>query len=125
MKPNSPKRELLKLPRRAWAAPEVWWRALLIVPTPKMHDSGYALIAIIGVDAEDEAQEILAYPDAITWPAQSGYIDSMPDYGGLNTDAYWPSGVLRLFSTEFEFAVTNPVSSVTIKIRKRPQSIQK
>lgn len=118
MKASSKKSELLSLPEREWNAPQAWWSALLIVPTRQKHDSGYSIIAIIGVDKDHEAREIIARCDDIHWPAQSGISKSMPDYSALNTDCYWPSGVLRLWSREYEFSVKWPTSSTDILIRR-------
>lgn len=87
-----------------------------------MHDSGFAHIAIIGCRVhgdEEMAESIIAWPDDIQWPAQSGISDTLPSFGDLRMDAFHPSGVLRLWSGTFEFAVDNPTSSVEIKIRRR------
>lgn len=114
------KRDLLSLPSAKWDDPG-WWDSLLIVPTPRKHESGFAHIAIIGVvevGRTSEATKILAWPDDIQWPAQSG-LSGLVDYGGLHTDAYHPSGVLRLWSREYEFSTTAALSSVTILIRPR------
>jgi len=122
MKANSKKTELLTLPFRGWNAPEKWYTSLLIVPSRKMHDSGWAHIAVIGVEG-DEATEIIAFPDDIHWPAQSSLTPPgtpLSDYGALRTDAYWPSGVLRLWSGIYEFSVDSPTSSVDIRIRRKP-----
>lgn len=127
------KKELLALPILDWGIDRGWWDALLIIPGRHKHDSGYAHIAIIGVrfgkvgvrgDKDsgpgEWASHKLAYGDDIQWPAQSGYPGgSMRDYGALRTDSYHPSGVLRLWSGEYEFSTTSPLSSVTILIRPK------
>lgn len=111
------KKAVLALPEADWReSGNLWWESLLIVPTRKMHDSGFARIAIIGVNAH-QAEQILGYPDDIQWPAQSGISGTMPDYGALRTDAYWPSGLLHLWSREYEFNA-HGVSSLDIKIRR-------
>lgn len=119
------KRELLALPHLPWGEPRGWFDALLIIPGRHKHDSGWAHIAVIGVnhvDGGDEAEHIIAYPDDLHWPAQSGisdYSDFTRSYGSLRTDAYHPSGVLRLWSSEYKFSVDHPTSSVDILIRKK------
>jgi hypothetical protein len=121
------KRRLLSLPEAEWRADPRWWDALLLVPTRKVHDSGYATVAIIGVEWRKHdghyAQEILAYPDAIQFPAWSGIPGrqghaSLGDYGVMNMDCYQPSGILRLFSSDWEFQADGS-SSVEIKLRAR------
>lgn len=119
------KRDLLALPHLEWSAARGWFDALLIIPGRHKHDSGWAHIAIIGVryveGVGDWAENVLAYPDDIHWPAQSGLGDTdyLRAYGALRTDAYHPSGVLRLWSSEYEFAIDSPLSSVDILIRKK------
>ncbi len=117
------KSELLALPMLPWADERGWYDALLIIPGRHKHDSGWAHIAIIGVTnvkgEGDMAEFMLAYPDDISWPAQSGLSAAMPNYGALRTDAYYPSGVMRLWSGSFEFSVSSPVSSVDILIRRK------
>lgn len=76
------------------------------------------IIGVADVGRTSEATKILAWPDDIQWPAQSG-LSGLVDYGGLHTDAYHPSGVLRLWSREYEFSTTAALSSVTILIRRR------
>ena len=118
---KSRKTDLLKLPDAKWGV-EAWYDFLLIVPTRKMHDSGYAHIAIIGgkYDSEngDQAVEIIASPDDLQWPTETAISSRMPEYGALRTDAYWPSGVIRLWSGEYLFGVDHPTSSTAIKIRR-------
>lgn len=109
------KKLVLGLPVADWESPG-WWRSLLIVPTPQRQDSGYSHIAIIGVN--DNAEKILAYPDDIQFPAFSNTPGSSYTYGALRMDSYWPSGVLRLWSRDYEFSVDG-ISSVEIVIRKK------
>lgn len=114
------KSELLALPHVERGEEPGWWDALLIIPGRHKHDSGWAHIAIIGVkhrDGSDWASHILAYPDDIQLPAQSPISPRNLNYGALRTDAYHPSGVLRLWSREYEFSTGSPISSVEILIR--------
>lgn len=114
------KEDLIDLPHVNWGDPEEWWDALLIVPTPYEHDSGWSHIAIIGVrrvDGDDMAVKVLATPDDIHWPARSA-IGAM-DYGALNMDSYHPQGVLRLWSRYYDFSASGPVSSVDILLKER------
>lgn len=113
------KKKLLALPSAEWSSTGDygWWDALLIVPAPWRHDSGYAHIAVIGV-RENAAHAILAQPDDLQLPANESILPGR-FYGHLRMDAYWPSGVLRLWSREVEFSISSPVSSVEILTRKR------
>ncbi len=108
------KKQLLKLPDAEWGGPERWWRALLIVPTRKKHDSGWSHIAIIGVNAEHQAELILAYPDDIAFPA----LCEPRGYNPIRMDSYHPQGVLRMWSSSYDFAIDYPTSSVDIQVRR-------
>lgn len=119
------KTQLLALPHLEWKEPRGWWDALLILPTRKKHDSEWAHIALIGVKFRDDngvkgdfASHTLAFPDDISWPPASS-MSAGYQYPGLRTDAYYPSGVLRLWSPVYQLSVSSPVSSVDILIRKK------
>lgn len=107
---KSKKTELLALPSFEWGEEQPWYRSLLIVPTRMKHDSGFAQVAVIGVNEATEAEKILAYPDDIQFPVN-------PDEWSLRMDCYHPTLVLHLWSLRFEFSVDYPTSSVCIKTR--------
>lgn len=115
------KKSLLALPSAEWnsAGEYGWWDSLLIVPDTAhaAHDSGYCHIAVIGV-RKNVAQVILAQPDSISLPENASILPGR-FYGHLRMDAYWPSGILQLWSREVEFSISSPLSSVDILTRKR------
>lgn len=55
------RKALLALPRRAWDR-VTDYDAILVVPTGKKHDSGYSLMAIVGVRGK-KAQSMLSVYD--------------------------------------------------------------
>jgi len=121
---HASKRDLLKLPMLSGVGPAGWYDALLIVPSHHKHSSGWAHIAVIGVmytDEGDSATNILAFPDDLQWPAKSALKEfgDLSDYGALRTDAYYPSGVMRLWSRHFQFSIDFPTSSVEILLRRK------
>lgn len=109
------KKEMLALPDADWTNPK-WWNSILIIPLRTKHDSGYAHIALVGVDEKGIAREVLtACSDDIEWPlAPSGFGNE----SDIRTDAYYPSGVLKLWSRRYEFRVSHPVSTARIECRK-------
>lgn len=66
------------------------WRSLLFFPTRKLHDSGYAYFAIIGVDEDGPKARILEYD----------VFNFYDDARWINIDCLYPSGVFRMFCTE-------------------------
>jgi hypothetical protein len=112
---KSKRKELLALPVAEWGNIG-WWDSLLIVPTKRAHDSGYAHIAIIGckyVRDKLVACQILAFPDDIAWPDNHG------ERLSVRTDAFVSNQVLHLWSARNQFSIDSQTSSVTIKMRKK------
>jgi len=99
-------KELLKLPIRDWTKITVY-PSIAVVNSRKKHDSGWALMAIIGLNKEQEPIEIAAYCDDISW-----------DLNGLSlqNDMYYPSGVIRFWSRESQFEVGHGLSSTEIRL---------
>lgn len=93
--------DLLKLPIRKWDESKVY-DALYIVPTGKKHDSGYSLIAIVGV-LQDKQQmaEIAAYCDDICWsfPLRHPYDHAGKHSHVLRIDCLYPSGIFRVWGS--------------------------
>lgn len=112
---NSPKKALLKLPHLAWEDERGWYPFLLIVPTKDLHDSGWRHIAIIGGDYDEQhhpiAKNIIATPDDLHLPSVLG------DYPPFRFDAFGETGVLRLWSPQYDFSVDRPLSSTTVLVR--------
>ncbi len=95
--------ELLKLPSRDWQKVSTYDH-LYIVPTGKKHDSGYSLIAIIGVlcrDKDGERGEIAAHCDDINWsfPLKHPYDREGKHSNMLRTDCLFPSGIFRIWAS--------------------------
>ena len=120
---------LLSLPRRDWKTPKEYDH-LLIVPTGKKHDSGWALIAIVGINYVDtkEYGEIAAYCDDIMWnfPKEHPYgkhSESGTTGSCLRTDMYYPSGIVRMwatrehyFSGKFKVGCSLSTTEITLKV---------
>ena len=108
------KKELLKMPVRAWNDTSRKYDQILLVPSGKKHDSGYMRIAVVGVYEEKgkPKYEIAAFPDDISclFPIQ--------DLGTfrfalVRMDCYYPSGILR-YHGRGKFTVSEAISSVEI-----------
>lgn len=97
--------DLLALPTRRWDEAKVY-DSLYIVPTGKKHDSGFSLIAIVGVlhaDSGAQRAEIAAHCDDICWsfPTKHPYdrIREGQHHNVLRTDCLFPSGIFRMWAS--------------------------
>lgn len=103
------KQQLKNLPKRDWDAESIY-DSILIIPSGKKHDSGWALMYIIGV-ISGEPFEIAAACDDINWqlPAEQ-------QVSGLRTDMIYPSGVIHFWSNHYRFKVGHSLSSTDIHL---------
>lgn len=126
------KKKLLSLPeaRYAYSDPHEWWDGLLIVPTSKMHDSGYSVIVVVGLRhykrEGDYAEKIIARTDVLNLPAWAGIPGrqnhpTVGDYSVVKVDAIWPSGVLRVFSSDWEMQLDKYDQSIVLRERGSDQ----
>lgn len=88
------RKELLALPVRDWNALSEY-DALYVVPTKETHESGYRLMAIVGVLTNKGPIEIAAFCDDLCWEAaniraMSVRMDMMPTNNCVHI---WGSGV--------------------------------
>lgn len=101
--------ELRKLPRREWGDVKAY-RTILVIASGRKHDSGYALMYIIGCDDENKPLEIAAACDDIQW-----LIPEKVDYDFRN-DMFYPSGVLRYHSHKYDFQVGRSLSTTEVTL---------
>lgn len=81
------RKQFLAAPERPWGAEDAWWDSLLLIPTHRRHDSGYAYFTVVGAN-NDGAMERLADYDVVNLWEKNTY---------WNIDCLWPSGVFRVF----------------------------
>jgi hypothetical protein len=107
-------KKLLALPVRQWNKIKVY-SSIALVNTKKKHDSGWALMAIVGLDDFRNPIEIAGFCDDIEW-----------DFGGLlfRNDMF-PSGIIHFWSKEASFEVGFVCSTTTIKLIKLGETIKK
>lgn len=91
---------LLALPVRQWDTNSVY-DSLFLVPTGNKHDSGFSVIAIVGVI--NKKAEIAAYCDDVCWTFPKEHPHGRMEAGKnrmiLRTDCYWPSGIMRMWGS--------------------------
>jgi hypothetical protein len=84
------------------------YKSIIVIPSGQKHDSGFALMYIIGL--ENEPIEIAAACDDICWK-----IPTLMNYDFRN-DMYYPSGALRYWSNRYRFEVGASLSSTNITL---------
>ena len=99
------------------------YSGLLIVPTKELHDSGYRLMAIVGLDEHGNPIEIADYCDDIEWKTPILHLGSQIEMGALRTDMYPDIDSIHCWTNHGYFTVRG-YSSATITLaleeRKRP-----
>jgi hypothetical protein len=116
------RKNLLKLPVRNWTEDSTYY-SILIVPTGKKHDSGWALMAIVGTNEKFRPIEIAAYCDDINWiiPEASTSIPVRGDnyyISDIHSDMHYPSNVMQMWSRVGKFKVGMSLSSTEITFIK-------
>lgn len=111
------KKELLKSPVRPYDYDtQKEYDRILLVPSGKLHESGYMRIAIIGVTGvgKKEEYEICAYPDDISCYFPIHDLGNNTPWALVRMDCYYPSGVLQ-YHGRGTFKVGTALSSVDIE----------
>lgn len=99
-------KELMALPHRQWSIPTDY-KSILVVNTRKKHDSGYAIMSIIGLDVSGEPIEIAATCDDIMWKNNLS----------LRSDCSVKSGAIRFWAQDgIRFKVGYSQSSTEIEV---------
>jgi hypothetical protein len=113
---NYTRKELLALPERDFDK-ETIYDTIAIVPSGKKHDSGYALIAIIGFDENSKKPvEIAAYCDDIGYCFPEGVPVQPYNLAVLRTDMFYPSGIAHVWSNGYRFKVGESLSSTDVHL---------
>jgi hypothetical protein len=125
MKSNTNRKVLDGLPVRDWQT-ESTYDALLIVPTGQKHDSGYAVIAIVGAryrgpDEPGGPVEIAAYCDDI----EVRFSNEVPESKRYATDDFrvdmsYPSGIANWWGARFTVGESLSSTVVTVLPRIKP-----
>lgn len=91
------------------------YSGLLIVPTKKLHDSGYRLMAIVGLDEHGKPIEIADYCDDIEWRTPVINYGHSLEVGALRTDMHPDIDSIHCWTSYGYFTVTG-CSSATITL---------
>jgi hypothetical protein len=111
-------KELMALPVRDWQE-EKTYDSVLVVSTRKKHDSGWAVMAIIGCEKQEPIEIACACCDDIYWkfPAPHFYGKGFT-LGQMRTDCAMKSGALHPWMYGYRFKVGAALSSTEIEVVK-------
>lgn len=102
-------KELRKLPTRKWDEVKSY-ESIIVIPSGVQHDSGWALMYIIGLDSEQKPIEIAAACDDICWkiPTSTNY--------DFRTDMFYGNGAIHFWSNEYLFIVGTSLSITDVSL---------
>lgn len=103
---------LLAAKRRQWDEKSTY-NDIYIVPTRKKHDSGWMVMAIVGVK-DDGSFEQAAWCDDICWN-----IASMRKEYTMRNDCTYPGGIIHFWNARFTVGCS--LSSTDITVEERPR----
>ena len=105
------KKDLMGLPDRDWQDDSRIYDSLLLLSTRKKHDSGWAIMAIIGVKDGAPIEIACQCADDIDWK-----LPSMPHtyIGQMRTDCCLKSGAIHFWFNKGKFRVGTALSSTDI-----------
>lgn len=109
--------ELLKLPTRQWDA-ESDYDSLLLLSTRRKHDSGWAIMAIIGVRDSQPVEIACACCDDIEWklPPMVTVGGGAYSIGQMRMDCAMRSGALHAWARKAKFRVGAALSSTEVEL---------
>lgn len=109
--------ELLKLPTRAWDA-DSEYDSLLLLSTRHKHDSGWAIMAIVGVRDGQPVEIACACCDDIEWklPPMVTVGGGVYSIGQMRMDCAMRSGALHAWARKARFRVGAALSSTEVEL---------
>lgn len=109
--------ELLNLPTRAWNA-ESEYDSLLILSTRRKHDSGWAIMAIIGVRDTQPVEIACECCDDIEWKFPPMVtVGGVYSIGQMRMDCAMRSGALHAWARNAKLRVGAALSSTKVELR--------
>lgn len=100
------RKELLSLPKREWCTKSIY-DSVLLLSTRKRHDSGWAMMFVIGVNNGEPVEIASSSSDDVGWVLGSGQI---------RMDCPLVSGAIQVWSRYGRFQVGEALSSITIEL---------
>jgi hypothetical protein len=108
--------ELMRLPVREWSA-DSEYDSLLTISTRRKHDSGWAMMAIIGVVDGQPLEIACICCDDIEWKMPPMVCVGAYSIGQMRMDCAMRSGALHMWAWKGRFHVGAALSSTTVELR--------
>jgi len=109
------RKELFALPRRKWGESKEY-DSVLIISTRRKHDSGWAIMAIIGVNEQKPVEIACECCDDIEWMFPPMKYAGNFAIGQIRTDCCFRSGAIHAWSRYSRFRVGLALSSTEIEV---------
>ena len=112
------RKELLALPERPWNVVRTY-ESILLFPTNRKHDSGFALMLVIGCYDRKASEIAVSTSDDIKWHISE--MERCGDYhlANLRTDCFVKNGGLHFWMENNAFTIGHAVSSVNIYVHNK------
>jgi hypothetical protein len=120
-----PRSALLALPHRKWDNESPRYDSLLIFSTGKKHDSGWAMMAIVGVRKQQPVEICTCCSDDIEWKMPAARLFGFAKeftIGQYRSDCAIKSGALHVWTDAGEFKVGASLGSTDIELCPKKQS---
>lgn len=108
------RKELLSLPKREWCTKSIY-DSVLLLSTRKRHDSGWAMMFVIGVNHGEPIEIASSHSDDVGWILGSG-INGSYKTSPIRIDCPLVSGAIQVWSRYGRFQVGEALSSITIEL---------
>lgn len=113
------RKDLLALPTRKWDADYVEYDSLVLLSTRKKHDSGYAMIAIIGCRKYEPVEIAVQCCDDVEWVLPEHKRLGQFAVGQVRMDCSMKNGAMHVWSNDaVAFRVGAALSSTTVTMRR-------
>ena len=83
------------------------YNSIAIIPSGIIHDSGFAVMYIIGLNKEQEPIEIACSCDDLCWKMPQTEYD-------FRTDMYFNNSVIHFWSRKYNFRISESLSSTDV-----------
>lgn len=113
--------DLLALPVRAWDT-ESQYDSLMLLSTRRKHDSGWAMVAVIGVRDGQPVEVAASCCDDIEWklPPMVTVGSGTYSIGQMRMDCAFRSGAMHAWARKAKFTVGAALSSIEIALNPIP-----
>ena len=106
---NITKKSLLQLPKRAQNKTTIY-DSIVLINSRKKHDSGYAIMYIVGYINLKPVEIIRGSTDSIIWNLNGLH---------LYTDMFYPSGLIHFFNFDCKIEVSEALSTTFVNLIKK------